>query len=253
MKLRFFVVAVALVWVGCSSDESRCNLEVRLTDAPGDYEEVNIDIQDVQIHRAEGTQTSGWVSLNVAPGVINVLTLTNGLDKILGSASLPSGRISQIRLVLGSNNTIRVGGLLHPLKTPSAKQSGLKIKLSTQMTPGGSYLITLDFDAARSIQEDGSGGYVLRPVLRALINTVDGDIGGNVTPVEALPAVFVLSGADTVATAYADSLGLFLIRAIPAGTYTVTFDSKGAFATKVVEDVTVTTGNTTNMGEVLIN
>jgi hypothetical protein len=249
--IGFLILSV--VWFGCSTDESRCRLEVRLTDSPGDYEEVNIDIQGVEIHRAEGNQSSGWVSLDVQEGVYNILTLTNGLDTLLGSAELPSGRVSQIRLILGSNNSVKVDGSVYALDAPSSQQSGLKLNVQTQMSPGVTYVITLDFDAARSIVVTGNGGYKLKPVIRAITEATSGAIKGQVSPVEADPAVFALDGTDTVATAYSDSLGFFLLRAVPAGTYRVTFDPKVGFVPKQVDDVAVTIGNTTDLGLVQIN
>lgn len=226
---------------------------MRLTDSPGDYEEVNIDIQGVEIHRAEGNQSSGWVSLNVEEGVYNILTLTNGLDTLLGSAELPSGRVSQIRLILGTNNSVKVDGTVYPLTTPSGQQSGLKLNVQTQMSPGVTYVITLDFDAARSVALNGNGGYRLKPVIRVITEATSGAIKGKVTPVDAYPAVFALEGTDTVATAYSDSLGYFLLRAVPPGTYTVTFDPKSGYTTKQIDDVTVLLGVTNDLGEVVIN
>ncbi len=244
---------MAMIWTSCSTDEARSSLEVRLTDSPGDYEELNIDIQGVEIHRAEGKQTSGWVSLDVNEGVYNILRLSNGLDTLLGSANLPSGRVSQIRLVLGSNNTIKINGEIKPLDTPSSQQSGLKVNVQTQMSPGVRYIIKLDFDAARSIVDKGNGEYSLKPVIRAITEETSGAIEGNVVPVESMPAVFALNGTDTVSTAYTDSLGLFLLHAIPPGTYKVTFDPKSGFNPTQVSDVIVTTGSKTNIGQVTIN
>lgn len=246
-------IALSLVWFACSTDEARSRLEVRLTDSPGDYEEVNIDIQGIQIHRSEGNQSSGWVSLDVEEGVYNILTLTNGLDTLLGSASLPSGRVSQIRLILGANNSVKVDGNVYPLTTPSGQQSGLKLNVQAQLSPGVTYVITLDFDAARSVALNGTGGYRLKPVIRAITEATSGAIKGKVTPVDAYPAVFALDGTDTVATAYSDSLGFFLLRAVPPGTYKVTFDPKQGYATKQIDDVAVLLGVTNDLGEVVIN
>lgn len=61
-RIRFHVIGVILVstWLSsCSDSEKNARLEVRLTDAPGDYQEVNIDIQEVQVHVSEGEQVNG--------------------------------------------------------------------------------------------------------------------------------------------------------------------------------------------------
>jgi hypothetical protein len=47
--------------LGACSDESSgtATLEVRLTDAPAGYQEVNVDIQDVQVHSEGGEPGCG--------------------------------------------------------------------------------------------------------------------------------------------------------------------------------------------------
>src|SRR5690606_12591339 len=70
----------------CSDDDNDSKLpgdgtakvQVVLVDAPGDYEEVNVDIQDVMINRTEDGE-NGWVSLtDVEAGVYDLLKLTGG-------------------------------------------------------------------------------------------------------------------------------------------------------------------------------
>ena len=55
-----FAVVFATVIFACSEDENQnAKLEVRLTDAPGDYEEVNIDIQEVPGLKVLETYSNG--------------------------------------------------------------------------------------------------------------------------------------------------------------------------------------------------
>ncbi len=114
-------------------------------------------------------------------------------------------------------------------------------------------MITLDFDAARSVVFKGNDTYKLKPVIRALSEATSGAIEGHVVPVESMPAVFALDGTDTVASAYTDSFGFFRLRAVPPGTYTVTFDPKAGFTPGEMDGVVVTLGNVTDLGEVQIN
>jgi hypothetical protein len=59
--LLLLLLAGALV--SCNTDHnSTSRLEVRLTDAPGDYQEVNIDIQDIQLNAEDGNGSGGWQS-----------------------------------------------------------------------------------------------------------------------------------------------------------------------------------------------
>lgn len=238
----------------CNKDNNAtAKLEVRLTDAPGDYQEVNIDIQDVQVNAEDGNTSSGWKSLNVKKGVYNLMKLTNGLDTLLGDVQLPVGKVSQLRLILGSNNSIKVAGQLLLLTTPSAQQSGLKIQIHTDLKEGITYKILLDFDAARSIVSTGSGKFNLKPVIRSVVEAESGSVKGLVSPPASRPAVYALSGADTVATTFADSTsGKFLLKGLAAGTYNVSFAPKAGYQPTIKESVSVTIGNVTDLGTVLI-
>lgn len=142
-------------------------MSVYLSDDPADYEAVWIDVQDVRINNTADT-INGWTSLHVIrPGLYNLLAFRNGVDTLLCSADIPTGSISQIRLVLGSNNSIKTATGSFPLETPSAQQSGLKINLQAILKPGQVYKLTLDFDAAQSIVSTGSGKFMLKPVITA--------------------------------------------------------------------------------------
>jgi hypothetical protein len=245
----FAMMAASSLFIACSDSEQNARLEVRLTDAPGDYDEVNIDIQGVQVHSDEG----GWRTLEIVPGVYNLLELTNGLDVVLGAVELPAGRVSQIRLILGDNNTLRIGEETFDLATPSADQSGLKLNVQADLTAGITYTILLDFDAARSIVLKGTGSYSLKPVIRAITEATSGAIKGVVSIPESSPAVYVIVGLDTLGTSFTDEAGKFLIKGIPPGTYTVSFSPAAGYTINDISDVAVTLGNVTDVGVVVVN
>jgi hypothetical protein len=252
MKKVIPLLLSSVLWLSCEENNSTsARLEVRLTDAPGDYEAVNIDIKSVEVNVGDGPDS--WTTLDTQAGVYDLLKLTNGQDTLLASEELPSGRISQIRLILGDNNTVKVDGEELAMTTPSAQQSGFKLNVQADLTEGIVYTILLDFDAARSVVRAGaSNKYLLKPVIRAVTEAQSGAIEGLVEPAESLPAVFAISGADTVATTYADAAGKFLLRGVPAGTYTVSFSMKEGYQPLEIPDVVVTLGVVTDVGAVAI-
>ena len=67
-----------------------------------------------------------------------------------------------------------------------------------------------------------------------------------------MPAVFAIVADDTVASAYADATGKFLIRGVPEGTYTVGFSPKAGFDPWHIDNVFVVTGNVTDLGTVTV-
>jgi hypothetical protein len=247
LKLSYVaLVVISTLLLSACSTENTARVEVRLTDSPGDFKEVKIDVQGVQVNNSEGN--SGWVSLDIEEGVYDILKLTNGIDTLLGAIELPAGRIEQVRLILGSNNSVTIDSTIYDLGTPSAQQSGLKINLHADLTEGITYTILLDFDAARSIVNRGNGTYSLKPVIRALEEATNGAIKGSVTPLDATPAVYAISGMDTVGTAFADDAGMFLLRGIPAGAYTVSLVPGGTYEPVLKNDVVVSVGNVTDLG-----
>lgn len=140
-------------------------LIVRLTDNPGDFEEVNVNIQEFRVETVE----EGWINLpNVNTGIYDLLALQNGVEAVLVDDGFPSGRITQIRLILGDENTVKVDGKVFPLKTPGAQQSGLKLKVNAELESGSSLSILLDFDACKSVHQAGDK-YILKPVIKAIL------------------------------------------------------------------------------------
>ncbi|MGX5817423.1 DUF4382 domain-containing protein [Chitinophaga lutea] len=235
---------------GVSNDKAR--LQIALTDDPGDYKEVWIDVQDVRINVSDADDQN-WTSLKgVKTGMYNLLDLVNDKDTVLADAEIPSGKLSQIRLVLGDNNYIITNaGVKLPLTTPSAQQSGLKLNIHQPVVAGIVNKLTLDFDVAKSIVEAGnSGKYILKPVIRTVLEAVGGNLKGYVLPDSVQTAVLVIRGADTIASTYT-APGAWQLRALEAGTYALHFlPTDTTFKAFVKEGVTVTTGQITTVDTV---
>ncbi len=244
-KLVFCFALLSVMFFSCE-DEKNARIEVFLTDAPGDFQEVNVDIRGVEIHSSETDNERGWQSLEVTPQVYNLLDLTNGVETLLGSLELPGGKLSQIRLKLGENNTVKVDDQTFDLSTPSAQQSGLKVQIHQVLAEGITYKILLDFDAAKSVVETGNQTYSLKPVIRALTEAQDGGIKGTVQPPQSI-SVSVLSGEEVITTTTSNDEGEFLIRGLEAGTYKLVFDGPGV-ANAEKTDVEVKLGEVTDLG-----
>ena len=160
----FLSILSSIFFISCKKESGKYStVNVRLTDAPADYEEVNIDLESITVKLSD--DSSSWVELDAVPGIYNLLGLQNGVDTLIGTESLPQGTLKEIRLVLGSDNTIKVNGTVFPLVIPSGSESGLKIKVNKKLEASIETLI-IDFDAALSIHEEGTGDYKLRPVLK---------------------------------------------------------------------------------------
>lgn len=260
---KFFYAAFSLLvfaaFSGCSDDDDSTQsgpqgtsrVKVHMTDAPGDYDAVFVEVIDVKVKANADAGEEGWVSLGpVTPEIYNLLDLTGGLTVMLANYEIQSGFLGQIRLVLGDENTVVKNGVTYQLNTPSAQQSGLKLQVNQMLEPNFTYDFLIDFDVQQSIVEAGnSGNYNLHPVLR--LSTMANS--GSITGVALVPGFQVLAsvqvGNQTV-SAYTNAEGVFHLHGIPAGTYQVTITPEvlSGVGVSVVQNVTVTNGNITNMG-----
>ncbi|WP_262386129.1 DUF4382 domain-containing protein [Hymenobacter sp. BT491] len=259
-SVRFIssMVAVGLLaLVGCSKDNessgSMSKMEVRLIDGPGDYKAVNLDVQSVQVHVKDGDDEKGWENFAlINPRSYNVMEYVNGNSALLASADFPAGRISQIRLVLGPNNTVTLkNGQVKPLTTPSGQTSGLKLKIDADITRDVTYQLVLDFDVAKSIVARGNGEYNLKPVIRTITTAIAGGIKGKVSPVSQ-PQILVIRNAapiDTFSTS-PNAEGGFLVRGLAAGSYRVEFWNNNALYSNSTKQATVTNDQIADLGTV---
>ena len=254
MKRSISYLAMALVlatgFKGCSDSEpegGEANIEFRLTDMPGEYQQVNIDVLSVEVKFNDST-----ISLSTNQGVYNLLEFVNGKDTLLVDDQLPSGYISQIRLILGDNNTVMIDSMLYDLKTPSAQQSGLKLNVHEEIISGESYAYMIDFVVDKSIVETGNGKYILKPVIKVYTEAVTGSIQGVAWPAESKALVMAIMNEDTVST-YADTVsGMFLIRGLSEGNYDMAFSPLEAYQDTIIPNIAVISGQTMLMDTVFI-
>jgi hypothetical protein len=242
------VTALTFSFYSCSKNDAsgaKARMQVALTDDPGNFDVVNIDVQDIRINYSNDT-ANGWVSLGgVKTGNYDILRLANGKDTLLADAEINAGRIQQIRLVLGSNNYVRIGNQTINLQTPSAQQSGLKLNIHQDVAEGITYKLLMDFDASRSIVQTGNGKLMLKPVIRTTLEAIGGSVKGYVLPNDFATAVYALQGADTVAGTYTAN-GAYMLKGLSAGTYSLAFvPSNTTYQKQTKTGVTLTTNNVT--------
>jgi len=176
----FLLALIFILQTGCNKDENNnpetgtAELNVSLKSSVtsrSDYEAVYIDIQKVSIHTStDSTAASGWFDLEANAGIYDLIDYENGNDTIIAlDASLQVQTVSQIRLILGNNNTIVESGETYNLETPSAQTSGIKIQIHALLQPNKAYKVVLNFDADNSIVKTGNDKYKLKPVINATV------------------------------------------------------------------------------------
>ena len=275
LYLMLFMATAGLM--SCSDDNDSVNNEegtaqvaVKLTDAPGDFEEVNVEVVDVLIKMDSETtvegdtetdtetgEEDGWVSLGeMEPQTINLLELTGGVTQLLGETELPAGNLQEMRLVLGDNNTVKLHGSDSKilLDTPSAQQSGLKVQVNHELMADTYYTFILDFDVEQSVVNQGNGGYSLKPVLRLAVEEDAGSIAGTVTP-STDPVLVEAQSAEVNASAYVNAEGKFQLHGLEPGTYliTVTPAEGTGLEVKTINNVEVKQGEVTELEAIILD
>ncbi|MBU8914366.1 MAG: DUF4382 domain-containing protein [Spirochaetales bacterium] len=195
-------LAVILVLSGCAWGDNG-TIELSVTDAPI-IDEDSVTGVYVTFEGVEYNRDGQWESMVGFgdPQAHNLLELTGGESALLGSLSLPAGTYEQIRFLVAAedeglpvpNNTgtwinrdenlVYDEGVDDPLFVPSGAQTGYKATAGEPFTVpvNGTVEITADFDLRRAVVELGATGtYILKPVIRLVVNDQIGTISGDVT------------------------------------------------------------------------
>jgi|GEM_PF-4779806 len=157
------------------------SLELRLVDAPAD----DVTSVFVTVEAIEASISGGWTVLTSERHTVDLLTLQGGDYLSLGIASLPPGRVGQLRLRLaedGEQHVVTSDGVAHPLRVPSGDSSGIKLVGGFEVPECATGYVSIDFDAKRSLaapKDVGQGAkpandeWQLSPVIRlkAIVTT----------------------------------------------------------------------------------
>ena len=249
-------------------DNQTSQIQLRLIDAPGDYLEVNVEIIDIQYNNNEGA----WKSFDPVDGYpinVDLTDLIAGNDLLLVDEIIPSGNLDQIRLVLSDNNSLVIQGdsegetISTHLDTPSAQQSGLKIKLDTDLKPGFSYTFILDWDVQKSVVKAGnSDKYNLKPVIRAntvvnsgsitgkVVGDVEGDGIEDVIPLKNAVIKIYDNENLEIASTFSDDNGLFMVQGLDPGDYTIKISHLDFVIYEPIELITVEAGEIFQLGTI---
>lgn len=135
-----------------------------------EVEAIWISITKVEIHKED----TGWVIVvdNGDAGIrYNLFDIAEDAV-IVGISEFEPGIYTQIRLILGENNTIMInngsGSVEHDLIIPGGGQTGIKLS-GFEITQAGRVRITLDFLVEESIIITGNEKYKLKPTINIII------------------------------------------------------------------------------------
>jgi hypothetical protein len=246
-------------------------VSVFLTDDPGLYEKVLIDIKYVEVKVQEGYKNrehigdrddddddhfddddkdsdndrqskdkyGKWDTLAITAGVYDILKLRNGVETLFAQGVV-KGRVRKIRITLGENNTIVKSGLTYPLSLHPGINNYVYIRTLNRHheTIGLNHLgFWIDFDIANSIVEKNDR-FFLKPLLKPFCNKQFGRVSGKVFPADAHPMVRISNAAGNGA-AIPEKSGEYKIRGLAAGTYKITFSGVNGYVDTTINEVKV--------------
>jgi hypothetical protein len=286
-RSNLFVVAALFVSIiltvvscqknGATNYSGNKRLSIYLTDAPSfSFDAVFVEIVKMEIkveddsnhheseHESSGRHgdgsdddsnddhgSGGWITININPGVYDLLSLRNGVDTLIASGNIPvSNHIQKIRITLGGNNSVVLNGERKSLMVKD-QDNQVIIKLDDDMVnaDGSELNLWLDFDASRSI-EWRDNIFELRSNVKGFSKNKAGSIEGRVLPVAAKAVVYAINGTDTT-SALPGREGEFKIMGLKAGSYKLLIHpTTGSFSDKVITSVVVSKGEDAHIGTI---
>ncbi|MES2006355.1 MAG: DUF4382 domain-containing protein [Bacteroidota bacterium] len=275
-------IAVSVVMTACQKNTSaesnaagKEQLSLYLTDGPGFFDNVYIDIRSVKVlvdtskdtrrHDNDDWDRRGaddqkkdssfvWENLNIAPGVYDILKFRNGADTLLAASNITKGDIRLIKIEIGTRNSVVKDSITYPVYLPTNALNYILIKLRgnecENFVPGKKRL-WLDFDVARSIIQGNDNRFYLRPVFHFFVVNTTGHISGRVGPSAAYPVITVFNATDT-AYALPNKEGYFKLRGLKDGTYSVYFNGSNGYMDTTINNVVVKAPGETSVGVITL-
>jgi hypothetical protein len=159
IKTILFLVLTALLISACHKGHG--SLTVNLKDGPAGLDEINVDLESIEV-----CVEDKWYKLKTNKGIYNILQFQNSSALVATENEIPEGKISFVKLVLGSNNSILEDGNYKPLMTRCSPGEKFMVVIPADCTisPNQASNILLDIDAERSISKTPTGKFYLHPV-----------------------------------------------------------------------------------------
>ncbi|WP_343308021.1 DUF4382 domain-containing protein [Chitinophaga niabensis] len=278
---------LSVIIYACSKDSSnepaaippgQQRVSLMLTDDPGLFDKVNIDIRKVEVlidtcakdkdddrwddrdrcgwwedRRDKDDSCEVWDSLGIRPGVYDLLQLRNGVDTNLATGTIRKGRIEKIRITLGPNNSLMKDSISYPLRSVNG-QVKLVIKVrhnEWDQVSADNLQLWLDFDVQRSIIQVSRGTFILKPVIHVWTVKQTGAVSGKVLPKDAQSIITVYNNLDSL-YAIPGRDGEYKVRGLKPGTYSVFVNAGNGYRDTTIADVKVERGKETKVPTITV-
>jgi hypothetical protein len=263
------ILTTSIFFIACKKENSgssagtagKSQLSIYMMDDPVAFTKVLIDIKQIAVkidtaaHHADADDdhewnddyrgchngnSTIWDTLSITPGVYDLLKLRNGTDTLLASSLIANGKVLQVRITLGTNNTVYTDSVTHyPLNLIGTTNSFyLNVRREDiSVVSNSQFKLWFDFNLSRSIFFINNK-YWLRPQLTPFNDMQKPKLEGRVLPEGASGLVTIFNTADTLYALPWDG-GYYQVRGINAGTYSINFKGWHGYKDTTISNITV--------------
>ncbi|HJU46440.1 MAG TPA: DUF4382 domain-containing protein [Chitinophagaceae bacterium] len=279
----------AIIFYACSKDnadmssipDNKQRVQLYLTDDPGFFDQVFIDIRRVEVlvdtcgnwddddgnrwgkndrcwwddGRYDRKDTCKvWDTLAIRAGVYDILSFRNGVDTLFANGIVPKGAVRKIRITIGGNNSLVKDSITYPLKSVSGET---KLIVNVRRDEWEEYStdnlrLWLDFDVNRSIVEVRRGSFVLKPYILVWTPKITGSLSGKVTPREGYPVITVWNNSDTL-YALPTRGGEYKIRGLKEGTYSLFVNASNGYQDTTIASIMIKRNKETKVASIQLH
>jgi Domain of unknown function (DUF4382) len=271
------IAMTCIFFVACNKENSgssvntagKSQLSIYMMDDPIAFTKVLIDIKQVAVkidtaaphddkdddHQwgddykgCKNGKSTIWDTLAITPGVYDLLKLRNGTDTLLASGLVAKGKVLQVRITLGTNNTVYTDSVTHyPLNIIGTRNYfDINVrKGDVSAISNSQFKLWFDFNLARSIFFFNNQ-YWLKPELKPFNDHKKPKLEGRVLPEGASGLVTIFNQTDTLyALPWAG--GYYQVRNIDAGTYKIYFKGWRGYKDTTISNIVVGSSGVTKV------
>jgi hypothetical protein len=199
-------------------------------------------------------QYGKWDTISITPRIYDLLKLKNGVDTLMANSFAYAGKITKMRITLGSNNSVWTDST-HNYPLPICDNNPyVYVRVTSnaiETLSSGESKIKIDFDVAKSIEFE-NGHYCLKPQLKSYSDKNCAKIEGQVKPAEAHARIMAYNATDT-AYAIPEDDGEFKISGLKPATYSILYKATAPFMDSVINNINVLAGQEMKMQQVTLH
>ena len=196
---------------------------MKITATPADtINELILDIQRIEVAVSDEPDKEGeWTSLDFAGRTQDMKKLTNGKIIQLSDQYFPvKGTIRKVKVVFGTNNSIKTTGGVRKLIIPNELSQGVILNdVVVNLYPNVICSTIIDMNNVVSLEES-TGNYLLNSSIRVYSESLGHALHGSVSPKEAHATVMIKKDKESFLS-FPEQDGMFVFKGLKEGEWEI--------------------------------